>query len=88
MQQNLLQLEMSGLKFELSLLDCEHPASEDEFTMLMHHVMEHHNYHMFPASGPLLKLVHLLDYLLLLPHTGNCGLLARVSHAGTRPTEV
>ncbi|PNF30690.1 hypothetical protein B7P43_G06086 [Cryptotermes secundus] len=86
--QNLLQLEMSGLKFELSLLDCEHSSTEDEFTALIHHVTEHHNYHVFPASSPLLKLLHLLDYLLLLPHTSNCGLLARVSPIRTQPTEV
>lgn len=79
---------MSGLKFELSLLDCEHSTTEDEFTVLMHHITEQHNYHVFPASGPLLQLLHLLDYMLLLPHTSNCGLLARVSPIGTQPTEV
>jgi hypothetical protein len=79
---------MSGLKLELALLDCEHSVSEDEFTALIHHVTEHHNYHVFPASGPLLKLVHLLDYLLLLPHTANCGLLARMVPIRTEPTEV
>jgi hypothetical protein len=76
------------MKLELSLLDCEHSVTEGEFTALIHHVMEHHNYHVFLAIGPLLKLMHLLDYLLLLPHTGNCGLLARVSPIRTQPNEV
>jgi hypothetical protein len=79
---------MSGLKLELALLDCEHSVTQDEFAALIHHVTKHHNYHVLPASGPFLRLVHLLDYLLLLPHTGNCGLLARVLPIRTQSTEV
>lgn len=87
-QQNLVHLELSGLRLELALLDCEHSYSEDDLAALIHHVTEHHRYHVFPAGSPLLRLAHLLDYLILLPHTSSCGLLVRISPTGTQPTKV
>jgi hypothetical protein len=71
---------MSGLKLELALLDCEHLLSEDDLLQLI--------YHVFPASSPLLKLLHLFNYLTLLPHISRCGLLARVLPAEAQPIKV
>jgi hypothetical protein len=87
-QQNLVRFELSGLRLELALLDCEHSYDQDDLEALIHYVTEQHNYHMLPASSLLLTLAHLLDYLILLPYTSSCGLLVRVLPTGTQPTEV
>ena len=68
------------MKLELALLDCEHSLSEDDLLELM--------YHASPARSSLLKLLHLFNYLMLLPDVGSCGLLARVLPAGTQPIKV
>ncbi|XP_069680724.1 vitellogenin isoform X2 [Periplaneta americana] len=88
LRQNLVQLELSGMKLELALLDCEYSYDKDEFEALLEHVSAHQNYHVFPASSPLLTAVHLLDYLLLVPPSGSCGLLAKMVPSGTLPTQV
>jgi hypothetical protein len=68
------------LKFELALLDCEQSFSEDDLLELISNAS--------PARSPLLKLLHLFNYLMLLPDIGSCGLLARVLPAGTQPIKV
>lgn len=68
------------MRLELALLDCDHSSSEDDLLELI--------YNASPARSPLLKLLHLFNYLMLLPDIGSCGLLARVRPAGTQPIKV
>lgn len=68
------------MRLELALLVCEQSFSADDLLELM--------YHASPARSPLLKLLHLFNYLMLLPDIGSCGLLARVLPAGTQPIKV
>ncbi|KDR09150.1 uncharacterized protein LOC110838941 isoform X2 [Zootermopsis nevadensis] len=86
--QNLVHVELSGLRLEMALLDCDHSYKDDDLATLIHHVIEHHKDHVFPAGSPLLRLAHLLDYMILLPHSNSCGLLARILPTGTQPIEV
>ncbi|PSN55285.1 hypothetical protein C0J52_01781 [Blattella germanica] len=78
-QEEVVEIDLLGMQFRLALLECEHSLYKEDLLEQLKEITEYQNINAFPVANFVISFLHIYDYLTLVPPSGSCGVLAKLS---------